>query len=85
LLQVIDHKAVLLDPNLFSSLVPRPVVLLKRRVFGRQTSSRWRFSRKFDWIVQVILQHAIKAVLVLFTRKMVIGRQELGWRFLLWR
>jgi hypothetical protein len=37
------------------------VVLLKRR-FGRQTSSRWRFSQKNDWIVQVIPQQAIKAI-----------------------
>jgi hypothetical protein len=29
------------------------VVLLKRR-FGQQTSNRWRFSRKNDWVVQVI-------------------------------
>jgi hypothetical protein len=35
------------------------VVLLKRRL-GRQTSSRWRFSQKNDWIVQVIPQQAIK-------------------------
>jgi hypothetical protein len=55
------------------------VVLLKRRS-GRQTSSRrWRFSRKFDRIVQVqvIPQHAIKAMRVLSTKKMVIGRQQL--------
>jgi hypothetical protein len=58
LLRVTDHEAVLLIPNLFSSLVPRSVVLLKRRS-GRQTSSRWLFSRKFDWIVQVIPQHAV--------------------------
>jgi hypothetical protein len=37
------------------------VVLLKRR-FGRQTSSRWRFSQKNDWIVQVIPQQAIKTI-----------------------
>jgi hypothetical protein len=37
---VIDHEAALLDPKLFSSLVHRSVVLLKRR-FGRQRSSRW--------------------------------------------
>jgi hypothetical protein len=37
------------------------VVLLKRR-FGRQTRSRWRFSQKNDWIVQVIPQQAIKAI-----------------------
>jgi hypothetical protein len=55
LLRVIDHEAVLLDPKLFSSLVPRPVVLLKRRP-GRQTSSRWLFSRKMYWVVQVVLQ-----------------------------
>ena len=60
LLRVIDHEAVLMDPNLFSSWVHRSVVLLKRR-FGRQTSSRWRFSRKNDWIVQVIPQQAIEA------------------------
>jgi hypothetical protein len=59
------------------------VVLLKRR-FGRQTSSRWRFSRKFDWVAQVIPQHAIiEAIRVLSTRKIVIGRQKLGWHFLL--
>ena len=50
LLRVIDHEAVLMDPKLFSSWVHRSVVLLKRG-FGRQTSSRWRFSRKNDWIV----------------------------------
>jgi hypothetical protein len=57
---VIDHEAVLMDPKLFSSWVHRSVVLLKRK-FGRQTSSRWRFSQKNDWIVQVIPQQAIKA------------------------
>jgi hypothetical protein len=31
LLRVIDHETDLLDPKLFSSLVPRLVVLLKRR------------------------------------------------------
>jgi hypothetical protein len=63
-LRVIDHEAVLLDPKLFSSLVPRLVVGFKRR-FGRQTSSWWLSSRKIDWVVQVIPQHAIKAILVL--------------------
>jgi hypothetical protein len=43
------------------------VVLLKRR-FGRQTRSRWRFSQKNDWIVQVSPQQAIKAIPVLSTR-----------------
>jgi hypothetical protein len=52
-------------------------VLLKRR-FGWQTSSRWLSSQKFDWIVQVVLQHAIKAILVLSTRKIMAGRQQLG-------
>jgi hypothetical protein len=80
LLRVTDHEAVLMDPNLFSSSVHRSVVLLKRG-FGRQTSSRWRFSRKNEWAVQVIPQHAIKAMRVLATRKIVIGRQELGWPF----
>jgi hypothetical protein len=87
LLRVIDHEdeAVLMDP--FFSLVHRPVVLLKRR-FGRQTSSRWRFSRNKetnDWVVQVIPQHAIKAKRVLSARKMVVRRrrQKLGWHFLL--
>jgi hypothetical protein len=56
---IIDHEAVLVDPKLFSSWVHRPVVLLKRG-FGRQTSSRWRFSQKNDWVVQVIPQQAIK-------------------------
>ena len=84
LLRVIDHEAVLMDPKLFSSWVHRLVVLLKRR-FGRQTSSRWRFSQKNDWIVQVIPQQAIKAIPVLSTRKMVIRRQKLGWHFLLRR
>jgi hypothetical protein len=42
-----------MDPKLFSSWVHRSVVLLKRR-FGRQTSSRWRFSQKNYWIIQVI-------------------------------
>jgi hypothetical protein len=66
-----------MDPKLFSSWVHRSVVLLKRG-FGRQTGSRWHFSRKNDWIVQVIPQQAIKAIPVLSTRKMVIRRQELG-------
>jgi hypothetical protein len=47
-----------MDPKLFSSWVHRPLMLLERG-FGRQTSSRWRFSRKNDWIVQVIPQQAI--------------------------
>jgi hypothetical protein len=74
LLRVIDHEAVLMDPKLFSSWVHRQasVVLLKRG-FERQTSSRWRFSRKNDWIVQVILQHVIKAIRVLSTRKIENG------------
>jgi hypothetical protein len=59
-------------------------VLLKRG-FGRQTSSRWRFSQKNDWIVQVIPQQAIKAIPVLSTRKIVIRWQKLGWHFLLRR
>jgi hypothetical protein len=50
-----------MDPKLFSSWVHRLLVLLKRR-FGRQSSSRWRFSQKNDWIVQVIPQQAIKAI-----------------------
>jgi hypothetical protein len=80
---VIDHEAVLMmEPKLFSSWVHRSVVLLKRR-FGRQTSSRWRFSQKNDWIAQVIPQQAIKAIPVLSTRKIVIRRQKLGWHFLL--
>jgi hypothetical protein len=67
-----------MDPKLFSSWVHRLVVLLKRR-FGRQTSSRWRrFSQKNVWIVQVVLQQAIKAIPVLSTRKIVSRRQELG-------
>jgi hypothetical protein len=41
-------------------------------------SSRWRFSQKNDWIVQVIPQQAIKATPVLSTRKMVIRRQKSG-------
>jgi hypothetical protein len=84
LLRVIDHEAVLMDPKLFSSWVHRPVVLLKRG-FGRQTSSRWRFSRKNDRVVQVIPQQAIKAIRVPSARKIVIWRQELGWNFLLRR
>jgi hypothetical protein len=84
LLRVIDHEAALMDPKLFSSWVHRSVVLLKRW-FGRQTSSRWRFSRKNDWAVQVIPQQAIKAIRVLSTRKIVTRRQELGWHFLLRR
>jgi hypothetical protein len=35
------------------------VVEMLKRGFGRQTSSRWRFSRKNDWVVQVIPQQAI--------------------------
>jgi hypothetical protein len=42
-----------------ASWVHRSLVLLTRG-FGRQTSSRWRFSRKNDWIVQVIPQQAIE-------------------------
>ena len=84
LLRVIDHEAVLMDPKLFSSWVHRLVVLLKRR-FGRQTRSRWRFSQKNDWIVQVIPQQAIKAIPVLSTRKIVTRRQKFGWYFLLRR
>jgi hypothetical protein len=84
LLRVIDHEAVLMDPKLFSSWVRRLLVLLKRR-FGRQTRSRWRFSQKNDWIVEVIPQQAIKAMPVLSTRKMVIRRQKFGWHFLLRR
>ena len=40
LLRVIDHEAVLLDPKLFSSLVHRSVVLLKRAegLDGRQAA-----------------------------------------------
>jgi hypothetical protein len=56
---VIGHEAVLMDPKLFSSWVHRSVVLLKRRS-GRQTSSRWRFSRKNDWVVQVIRNSAAR-------------------------
>jgi hypothetical protein len=70
---VIDHEAVLVDPKLFSSWVRRSVVLLKRR-FGRQTSSRWRFSQNNDWIVQVIPQQAMEVIPVLSARKMVIRR-----------
>ena len=55
LLRVIDHEAVPMEPKLFSSWIHRSLVLLKRGV-GRQTGSRWRFSRKNDWIVQVIPQ-----------------------------
>jgi hypothetical protein len=55
LLRVIDHEAALMDPKLFSSWVRRSVVLLKRG-FGRQTNSRWRFSQKNDWVVQVTPQ-----------------------------
>jgi hypothetical protein len=85
LLRVIDHEqAALMDPNLLSSLVHRSGMLLKRRL-GRQTSSRWLFSLKNDWAVQVIPQHAIKAMLVLSTRKMVIRQQKLGCHFLLRR
>jgi hypothetical protein len=57
---VIDHEAVLMNPKLFSSWVHRSVVLLKRG-FGRQTSSRWRFSQKNDWVAQVTPQQATKA------------------------
>jgi hypothetical protein len=74
---VIDHEAALMDPKLFSSWVHRSVVLLKRG-FGRQISSRWRFSQKNDWIAQVTPQQAIKAMPVLSTRKAVIRRQKLG-------
>jgi hypothetical protein len=51
-----DHEeAVLLDPKLFSSVVQRPVVLLKRGS-GRQTSSRWLFSRKCDCLAHHLSQ-----------------------------
>jgi hypothetical protein len=44
--------------------------MLLKRGFGRQTSSRWRFfSRKKEWVVQVIPQQAIKAIRVLSPRK----------------
>jgi hypothetical protein len=52
---------------------------------GRKASSRWRFSRKNDRVVQVIPQQAIKAIRALSTRKIVLRRQELGWHFLLRR
>jgi hypothetical protein len=58
LLRVIDHEAVLLDPKKNSSWAHRPVVLLKRR-FGRQTCSRWRFSRKVGWIVRVAIRNRL--------------------------
>jgi hypothetical protein len=57
-----------MDPKWFSSWVHRSVVLLKRG-FGRQTSSRWRFSQNNEWVVQVIPQQAIAAMRVLSTRK----------------
>jgi hypothetical protein len=66
-----------MDPKLFSSWVHRSVVWLKRG-FERQTSSRWRFSQKKDWIVQAIPQQAIKAIPVLSTQKMVIGDPAAG-------
>jgi hypothetical protein len=40
-LRVIGHEEVPVDPKKVSSWVHRSVVLLKRG-FGRQTSSRWR-------------------------------------------
>jgi hypothetical protein len=82
-LRVIDHKAVLLDPNSFSSAVQRPVVLLKRRA-GRQTSGRWRCGSSGE---NVTASHAIfrevceVSIPVLSTRKIVAGRQKLGWHF----
>jgi hypothetical protein len=85
LLRVIDHEAVLMDPKLFWSWVRHRLVALLKRRFGWQTSSRWRFSQKNDWVVQVIPQQAIKAIPVLSTQKIVIRRQELGWHFLLRR
>jgi hypothetical protein len=47
-----------MEPKVFSSWVHRSVVLLKRE-FGRQTSSRWPVAllanrKKYDGIVQVI-------------------------------
>jgi hypothetical protein len=81
LLRVIDHEAVLMDLKLFSSWVHRSVVLLKRG-FGRQTSSRWRFSRKNDWIVHQVTPHqAIKAIPVPSTRKIVTGGRSWGGTF----
>jgi hypothetical protein len=64
LLRVIDHEAVLLDPNLFSGLVPRPVVLLERRS-GRQTGLRRQTSDK-------LLRQAA-GVALLSSREKLIG------------
>jgi hypothetical protein len=82
LLRGIDHEAVLMDPKLFSSWVRRSVVcVVETGVWTADTSSRWRFSQRNDWIVQVIPQQAIKAIPVLSTRKIVSRRQKLGCHF----
>jgi hypothetical protein len=58
LLRVIDHEAVLLDPNLFSSLVHRSVVSgaveTKAWTADKQPAAgAWLFSLKHDRAVQV--------------------------------
>jgi hypothetical protein len=55
---VIDHEAALLDPNTevvlkFGSQASGVVETEVCGVVGRQTSSRWLFSRKNDWVVQL--------------------------------
>jgi hypothetical protein len=89
LLRVTDHEAVLMDPKLFSSWVHRSVVLLKRG-FGRQTSSRWRCLLAKKCLGGASNSAASdkghgQAIPVLSTRKIVTRRQKLGWHFLLRR
>jgi hypothetical protein len=86
LLRVIDHEAVLVDPKLFSSWVHRSVVLLKRWS-GRQTSSRWRFSRKnrLGSASNSAARDKGQGHMSALYSKMVIGRQKLGWHLLLRR
>jgi hypothetical protein len=69
--RVIDHEAVLMDPQV-SGVVETGVWTADKQPVAL-------FLRKNDWIVQVIPQQAIKAIRVLSARKIVTRRQELGW------
>jgi hypothetical protein len=79
LLRVIGHEAVPMDPKLFSSRVHKlEWCVVDTWVWTADKQPVWRFSRKNDWRVQVILQQAIKAIPVLSTRKIATRRQKLG-------
>jgi hypothetical protein len=43
--------------------------VVETKVWTADKQPRWCFSRKNDWVVQVIPQHAIKAIRVISTRK----------------